>query len=286
MSVVNFNVRFICYLTLPRRRYTVVAPYTPQHSFPEEIIEPYAITIHDITTTTTTTHDIHPGYARLLSSLIADIGHGGRNRHWGVRCGMKYAERILDHFSAELIQSQVTNGLIWRSSVLNPILQRQFHGYSDGDGHMFPRHFPCAGKAELDYLMKLDYRVDEFYLKADPLAPQEQPVLRRNILYITEARWFLGKDKAKEGNAFYAACGERTNTLWRQLCKQQPESSELQGFEVDIIVEERLEQHFRGDCRRAVSSYMVVDKVSSPLIAFPRSSKITSNGRFRDGTSD
>ena len=163
----------------------------------------------------------------------------------------------MDHFSSEIIASGVKDSVAWRSHVLNPILQRQLHGYSDYDGHMLSKHFEGKRGEDLDHL------VYEFYLKVDPLDPQQQPLLRRSILYITEARWFLGRSGSGSDDCVerYSACFKRTLELFLLLKDQKPEPIKLQHFELDIIVEEKLESYFLEDCRDAVGPSQPANKV-------------------------
>ena len=254
VSIVNFNTLTVLRLTLPSRQYRVDVTYGSDQAFPGVANALCTVTIFKHCTGTSTTRHIHPGYARLLSSLNADIEHAEHNRDGDVRLRMKYARLILDQFSLEIIQSNIPESLSWRSSVLNPLLQRQLHGYSDGNGHMLSLHFQGEQGERLDHL------VDEFYFKVDPLDPQAQPALRQNILYITEARWFLGRNGGDEwGVDNYAACRRRTAQLFERLCQH---STEPQDFELDIIVEERLEAYFWDDYKNAVGLlYTSPDKV-------------------------
>lgn len=200
--------------------------------------------------------EIHRGYARVLAGLKADIVQGGSNSSGNALFRRTYAEQILDQLAVEVKNfmgpRRLRLGPSWRSGVLNPLLQRQLHGYPDHEAPMLAKLF--QGKRG----QSLTTAVDTFYLSKDPLAADMQPELRRGILYVTEYRWFLGTTKSMRSDPeHFQECQDDTKLLYEQLaCSSQSSESEselLQEFEVPLIAGELLEGFYREDIIAAVS---------------------------------
>ena len=170
---------------------------------------------------------------------------------------MSYAEYIIDEFVAELEGDSGPKedaAASWRSRVLNPILQRQFHGLLDHEGPMMAENFTEFKGT------RLAKAVEEFYLKNDPLDPELQPALRRGILYTTEYRWFLGitGDLVTDVD-HYESCRITTKRLLAALADTDEEASVQEGlqlFELMAIVGENLEGYYMEDIELAVSSIL------------------------------
>ena len=170
---------------------------------------------------------------------------------------MSYAEYIIDEFVEELggeSGPKEDAPASWRSRVLNPMLQRQFHGFIDHEGPMMKANF-----AELKGA-RLTKAIEKFYLETDPLDPLKQQDLRRGILYATEPRWFLGlTDDFVTDVDHYETCRMNTRRLLAALAKVGDDAGvqeSLQPFELMVIVGEHLEGYYADDIELAVSSIL------------------------------
>ena len=196
---------------------------------------------------------IPKGYERVLGGLRADVKRAAKDNSGITLFRASYAQAVLDQFAAELRSTKKPSdelGKGWRSIVLNPLLQRQLHGYPDNEAPMLGKHFEGLEGADLETA------VNAFYLSRDPLAPEEQPALRRGILYITEARWFLGAGaQIREDDAHYESCKRNTDELYDRLAESGDDSQDggLQEFELVTISGEFLEKYYKQDAVDAVS---------------------------------
>ena len=137
------------------------------------------------------TYHIPAAYHRIVSQLGWEIDFGkGHDTHEGRR-RLTYARGVLDAFGTELEQCKDTTKpamIGFRSAVLTPILQRQLAGVPDAYTP-FVRS-AIKGKQYADVTIKA---ATEFYLTRDPTDPSNIPIYRRNLLYIPQARWHLGR---------------------------------------------------------------------------------------------
>jgi len=148
-------------------------------------------------------HQIHRGYFRILDSLAVDIEHGNVNTLMGVVFRQAYAEQIIDKFVGELPGPSRFPSR-WRSAVLNPILQRQLHGFGDNDPSRLKTHFNTLPQPAQT----------SFYLEYDPLHPSMLPRLQKGIMHVTVARWHLGLiDRTYLSEDWYRSCEEATGEL-------------------------------------------------------------------------
>lgn len=189
-------------------------------------------------------YSIHRGYARLLAGFNADIEHARANHSGNALFRQTYVEKVVDAFAQELrSRPPGKRALMWRSRVLNPILQRQFHGYCDHESPMLQAHFDkLAGE-------DLDNAIINFYLARDPLDADQQQPLRRGILYVTAPRRFLGLEQSLwQDPSHYEKCRRNTSTLLKHLAEaESPEADEVLEAELKVIVAEMLESYYRDD---------------------------------------
>jgi hypothetical protein len=123
-------------------------------------------------------------YAQLIGQLVAEDKHGGHNNgHEAVR-RQSYARDVLEAVGKELrrIKGDYT---LFRSKVLNPILQRYLRGVPDS-------YTPSIRAAISGDDEPTIADATKFYLAKDPVDPVYLPHYRRNLLYIVESRWYLG----------------------------------------------------------------------------------------------
>lgn len=135
-------------------------------------------------------YQIPAAYHRIVNQLGWEIDYGKQDTHEGRR-RLSYARGVLDAFGRELEQLEVTTKTAmsrFRSKVLTPILQRQLAGVPDAYTPFV--RAAVKGRKYDDVTIKA---VTDFYLARDPTDPTNIPVYRRNLLYIPQARWHLGR---------------------------------------------------------------------------------------------
>ena len=136
-------------------------------------------------------YQIPAAYHRIVSQLGWEIDFGKTHDTHEGRRRLTYARGVLDAFGIELEQRKDTTELAmigFRSAVLTPILQRQLAGVPDAYTP-FVRS-AIKGKQYADVTIKA---ATEFYLTRDPTDPSNIPIYHRNLLYIPQARWHLGR---------------------------------------------------------------------------------------------
>ncbi|KAF9643111.1 hypothetical protein BDM02DRAFT_3192187 [Thelephora ganbajun] len=92
-----------------------------------------------------------------------------------------YLMMVLDFFVLDLKGIAEGVEVEWRLAALNPLLQRQLRGLQDQE----------TGMIKMDVGRTLD-EVEEFYLKKDPLDPDNVKELLRSLVYVWLVRWSLG----------------------------------------------------------------------------------------------
>ena len=185
----------------------------------------------------TTTHLIHRGYFRILDSLEADITHGNVNKLMRVVFRQAYAEQIIDKF-VEQLPIPSTNPILlprWRSSVLNPILQRQLNGFGDDDPSRIERHFRGLSDEEKEL----------FYLMADPLAIGNiEARLRQGIMHVTTARWHLGlSHEDNYSKERFKECEKDTCELIR-ISRAHGFGAEWEKRRAEVLEKEHTSSHY------------------------------------------
>jgi hypothetical protein len=183
------------------------------------------------------TFRIPAGYKRLLRGLIREIEFVTIDKIKSCHCVFRaiYLIMVLDFFAEELERygTDNTKAAMFRSRVLNPIMQRQSHGLYD--------HSPKTVRALVGTTKKAAAR---FYLDRDPLLPQWIPSLRRGILYIWPVRSSLlhlfrttdqeGYDQSRKNtDVLLAARGEVSDEEFSR-------SREYYDFELAIVNAENL----------------------------------------------
>jgi hypothetical protein len=123
-------------------------------------------------------------YVQLIAQLNAENDHGDRDSgHESLR-RQSYVRDILNHVAKELKTVKEPTRR-FRSKVLNPILQRYLRGIPDC-------YTPSIRAAIADDGQPTIADVTRFYLSEDPVSPKHMDRYRRNLVYLTELRWYLG----------------------------------------------------------------------------------------------
>jgi len=138
---------------------------------------------------------IHAGYRRVLFAFLQEIGMVCRKELPVDECGFRgrYLAKVLDSFVKELEHHQrksesflspeagvdfnTVEPHLFRSRVLNPILQRQLRGIPDNEPEMVKKAVGTTIGAAQD-----------FYLSLDPLHPNLARRMLKNLLYISPVR--------------------------------------------------------------------------------------------------
>ena len=178
-------------------------------------------------------HLIHYGYLRLLDSLEADIKHAEVNTLMSVVFQQAYAEQIIDKFVDQLPEPGALAALQsrWRSSVLNPILQRQLSGFSGDNPRRIEKHFSTLSLQEQEL----------FYLQNDPLdcSPPALGRLMLGVMQVTNARWHLGLVNGIDySKVRFQKCEEATNRLIAAMDNNQV--GVWEKLQVEIVKTENL----------------------------------------------
>ena len=217
-------------------------------------------------------------YDRIIAQMMLEASHGKHDASHEARRRQEYAERVLIHFGNEL-KAFSGPAESFRPRSLTPILQRQLWGVDDA-------YTPVVSDAiaeDEDDPTILD--ATKFYLGEDPTDPAWIPTYRRNMLYISEARWHLGVMAGtislgdQEG---YRAVRKHTDMLMEalEIDSEDPDGDEsndegdepdgnvplLSEFEVLAIVAERIERFYREELMRVVSDTVPwLHHISNPL---------------------
>lgn len=154
-----------------------------------------------------------------------------------------YAQKLIDALAAELItRGPKGENLRWRSRVLNPLLQRQLHGYIDHESMMLSSHFRG------NHAKHISEAVGEFYLARDPLCPAEQISLRWGVIYVTNARWSLAVSENPElltDLDHYERSRENTSKLLEMLGTGNKKGERVICQEVATILSENVQDVFK-----------------------------------------
>jgi hypothetical protein len=125
-------------------------------------------------------------YVQIIAQLLAEDEHGDFNQgHEALRRG-SYARQVLAAVAREIRVYTGPNS-DFRSKVLNPILQRYLRGIPDNYTPAICTAISGDKKTEPTI-----GQVTTFYLALDPTDPTFIHDYRRNLIYLTEPRWYLG----------------------------------------------------------------------------------------------
>ena len=174
---------------------------------------------------------------------------------------------VLDLFVEELNRIPPSAPHLFRSRVLNPILQRQLRGVSD--------HEPKAIRKEIKF--GKDARVSiadaaSFYLAKDPLDQSLSRTMLRNLLYVWSVRLSLGYLLPKSGKctevAFEWALAntETLNKARGPIDDDVWDEETVSSHELTLIEGEKLEDYY-DKLTSEVSNTVVSPLPTVPLIA-------------------
>ena len=127
---------------------------------------------------------IPAAYVRLIDQFGLEASLATVNHDHEAQRRATYAIETLNALGKELSGYKHT-GAAFRSSVLNPIMQRQVRGVQSDYG-------PAVRNAIVKGRSPTIYDATEFYLRLDHLDRKSIPLYRRQLIYSPEQRWHLG----------------------------------------------------------------------------------------------
>ena len=210
-------------------------------------------------------------YDCLISQLWSEYLLGLQDESHEILRRQAYAVKVLNLFAEELLgfqQSPVT----FRSRVLNPILQRYIEGVADN-------YLSCVESALTRGEPRKATFADavRFYLSEDPVDTRWIPSLRRNLVYIPEARWYLAlvEDVPDEGSGgkYYFQLQTDHDIIMESLNKGtrpvNPNSPImfLSHVEIQIIGNEGLTNWFKPELKLVVSGLHLISPPPIPIDA-------------------
>ncbi|KAF9643091.1 hypothetical protein BDM02DRAFT_3192226 [Thelephora ganbajun] len=188
------------------------------------------------------TYEIHRGYCRVLTGFLREIKlmTDGLQKDHNCLFHGTYLMIVLDFFVLDL--RGITEGVEaeWRSAALNPLLQRQLRGLQDQE----------TGMIKMDVGRTLD-EVEEFYLKKDPLDPDNIKELLRSLVYIWPVQWSLGhlRKETNHRESYYEVyCNTRYALEVFTDTENYNANPVLHDYELQIVKNEGIEQFYRH-CR-------------------------------------
>jgi len=186
-------------------------------------------------------------YLQVITQLVAEDRHGISNTGHEALRRQSYARQVLDKVGIEL-RGYKGDGSLFRSTVLNPILQRQMRGVPDV-------YTPsvCAAISGDDEPTIAD--VTTFYLGKDPVDDACLSIFHRNLLYVPQSRWFLAvllEVTARDDIEHYNKVLVNHDKLMEALAlnddadTNSSEESSLTLAELEVILDEGLVDYFEG----------------------------------------
>jgi len=193
---------------------------------------------------------IHAGYRRALAGFTREIEFMFTDNIRNHNCVFRavYLIMTLDKFAEELLANQARVRAApsrFRSSVLNPLFQRQLRGVID--------HETLYVKEVVGETME---DAAAFYLTLDPLDPALRFQLLRNLLYVWSVRLSLSLLKVKGTEDHYEESRARTERISSRrlgIPRDEWDETKLYDFEVEVIVKEGLVGYFRTNIVDSVS---------------------------------
>jgi hypothetical protein len=200
-------------------------------------------------------------YDRIICQLAMEDLHAMDHDSHESRQRQAYAREVLDEFGKELdkLQGYSDAAMVdFRSAVLTPLLQRQALGVHDAYG---PSIIAAIGSDEELTIQA----VTKFYLQDDPTDPALIPSYRRNILYLPDARWHLGRvlgnpsDTTLAGaTRYYNMVRENHDRIMEYLKTHGLQEYDEYGtplltcVEISVIIEEGLDLFFADELNKQV----------------------------------
>ena len=200
-------------------------------------------------------------YDRVVCQLVMEDLHAVDHDSHESRRRQAYAREVLDEFGKELKKlKDYSNAAMvkFRSVVLTPILQRQVLGVHDAYG-------PTMSAAISPNEELTIQAVTMFYLHDDPTDPTLIPTYRRNLLYLPDARWHLGRvlgnpsDTTPAGAIrYYNIVRENHDKIMEYLKIHGLQEYDEDGaplltcVEISVIIEEGLDLFFANELYKQV----------------------------------
>jgi hypothetical protein len=206
---------------------------------------------------------IPAAYVRLIDQFEMEASLATVNHDHEAQRRVTYAIETLNALGKEL-SSRKDTGAEFRSSVLNPIMQRQVRGVQSDYG-------PAVRNAIAKGRTPTIYDATEFYLHLDHLDKKSIPLYRRQLIYSPEQRWHLGivlghvdpKDRSVLRN-IWTNHEDIMEELHKEACagKCQQASGDsgeeisvppFNAVEIEVIITEGLNKFFEKELALTVS---------------------------------
>lgn len=195
-------------------------------------------------------------YVQVIAQLAYEVKHvdDGSMAHEAVR-RHSYALQVLDAVGLEL-RAWKGDSALFRSTILNPILQRHMHGVPD----VYTPSVRGAISGEDDPTIA---EVTQFYLGRDPVEYKNLSLFQRNCLYTPQQRWFYGvlAGKPVESASHYDKVLANHDKLMEALKLNSEadtasdEESGLSRTEIEVIFDEGLDSLFEHRLESAVRTF-------------------------------
>jgi hypothetical protein len=208
-------------------------------------------------------HLIHAGYHRVLLGLIREIEFLSVDKIEDPKCKFRahYLVKILDAFAEEL-EDPGDKGYIltntphlFRSQVLNPILQRQRLGVYDNEPNDVKQ---AVGTKNNDAYI--------FYLTDDPLHPKWANLTLRNILYIPSVRLSLSFASSVCHSQGWNNVHHNTKLMLTKRRSMEEQGSWDDSILYDFEIETLSREHLRNLYDRLIKISVRSSVLSSLLI--------------------
>ena len=193
---------------------------------------------------------IPAAYIRLIDMFNKLEEHGATNHSQEAQRRSSYAERMLEELGKE-IWSTTVPGKKFRSMVLNPVMQRHRLGVPAD-------YAPVVERVVSGKRIPTIQDAARFYLQDDPVDPATINSYRRNIIYISEARWhlciMLGVFSVDNPTTFHEV-HTNTDTIMEDLKENPPGPTKhdpdgvpaYTSKEVTLIIHEGLDKFFKDE---------------------------------------
>lgn len=198
-------------------------------------------------------------YVQLIAQLLTEDHHGKHNEGHEALRRQSYARQMLDAVGHELKHLKVY-GLLFRSAVLNPTLQRQMRGVPD----VYTPSVRGAISGNLDPTIE---DVTLFYLSKDPVEHKNISLFWRNLLYSPQMRWFLqvvGRAGFVKSIKIFDNVYANHDKLMEALKEDDgsstvsSEEASLTKTEIEVILDENLDGFYEHMLDQVVRTFLLL----------------------------
>jgi hypothetical protein len=207
-----------------------------------------------------TSYLVHAGYRRVLLGFLREIRFFSQDGLQAFEFRAQYLTKVLDAFAGELVdiwkrqdiihhpKMPPIPGPLFRSKVLNPLLQRQLRGVADNDLDAIRS---SVGTSREDAW--------SFYLQLDPLDPTFAQIFLRNILYNSPVHCSLALFSSVATDRDVEAIAASTANLQQHRTQGADwNSCHLSDLEVSVVEKDGLVHMYKTLTDDAVSLRLLI----------------------------